>query len=342
MEPITLISGKPGHGKTLRAVQILTEAKAEGLTCFHHGINELDPAFAESLDDLTQWATLPAGSVLVVDECQEAGRFPKRPPHQAPPEWIEKLSKVRHFGIRIILLTQDVRNMDHFVRRLAGVHYHLVNTTGKPFAIEHEFRPAVDNPADSRAQKSAQHRVWKYPAKLYGAYKSSTQHMVKSRLPWRVYALPVLVLFALVTGWYGIKAIDRIGGGESAETVAPSAAAPSTAGAANMAALTATNQQARGWATADEFAHAHTPLIAGVPWSAPVFAGMPLTTTPDMLCMRIEHRCRCYTEQLTRLDIDRATCNLAVTRGVYNPYRRTPGQGGGWSASDTAARPGAR
>lgn len=339
MEPLTLVTGAPGHGKTLYAVDVLRKAKSEGLRTFHYGVKDLSPDVAEPLDDMKRWFELPSGSVLVVDECQEGDRFPKRPAHQPPPEWIEKISKVRHFGIRIVLVTQDPRNMDHFVRRLIGVHYHVTRKTGQQWALVHEFRPYADDPRNRQAQKTAQHRIWKYPKDVYALYTSATKHMVKPKVPWKVWALPVLVVLTLIAGWYGVKSIMAIGNhGESdapalaepASAVAPGAWPPMVAGPGPG------NVERDAWASAEEFATAHTPLLRGVPWSAPVFRQLPVTAVPELYCVVVGElgaqgsRCRCFSEQMTRIDIQFSDCMEAVTRGVYNPYRSVRA---GWAGS---------
>lgn len=348
MEPLTLVTGAPGHGKTLYAVDVLRTAKAEGLKTYHFGIKDLSPDVAEPLDDLQRWFELPSGSVLVIDECQEGDRLPKRPANQSPPAWIEKLSKVRHFGIRIVLVTQDARNIDHFVRRLVGVHYHVTRKTGQAWAVVHEFRPYADDPRSSQAQKAAQHKVWRYPKDAYTLYTSATKHMVKPKLPFKLWLLPVLVVITGILAWFAMGKVSAIGsGGEGNADAAPAPASSSASFGQVMGGDPMAERDA--WSSPAEFAAAHTPLLPGVPWSAPVFRQLPITTVPDLHCVVIGEldqpgsRCRCFTEQLTRVDVLFSDCVDAVKRGVYNPYRarsysaesRQEWQGGR-SASDGA------
>ena len=77
---IYLITGQPGHGKTLRAMQLALEFKGKGRDVYVSGVRGLKTAEAGFIDlpDPTKWMDLPDGAVVVLDECYSA--FPRRMP----------------------------------------------------------------------------------------------------------------------------------------------------------------------------------------------------------------------------------------------------------------------
>jgi hypothetical protein len=294
------------------------------LRCYHLNVPELRDDFAELWPGpIEEWTKLPRGSVLLVDEAHNV--FPKRSPHAKPPEWVAKLAEIRHFGIRMLIVTQDPRDLDSFVRRRVGVHYHVSRKTGHNYAVIHEFRPHSENPRDPRAQKTAQHQIWKYPKDLFGSYKSTTMHMVKPRLPWKFWLLPLLAIVAAYFVW---KTYSHLTGMATVpdEVDLSGTAAPSMAQVVGL-------QQPQGegernpWRDAASFAEAHTPLLRGVPWSAPIYSSLQPTSVPELYCVIVgdtrewSGTCRCYSEQVTPIDMDNASCRKAARSGVYNPYR---------------------
>jgi hypothetical protein len=64
------------------------------------GTPVLDP---ETGDQIPKWATLPPGSVVIVDEAHKV--YPQRGPGR-PPKHVEMLAEGRQFGIRFIYMTQ--------------------------------------------------------------------------------------------------------------------------------------------------------------------------------------------------------------------------------------------
>ncbi len=322
MEPINLVTGNPGAGKTLFAIDLLRKCKAEGLRCYHLNVNGLDPSIAEQWDGpIENWRDLPEASVLLVDEAH--GVFPVRRVNTEVPEHITALAQVRHRGMRIIIVDQDPTTIDTFIRKRVGAHYHLVNRTGFDTARVFSSRSVINNPS-SASWSTGESDLWKYPKDLYGKYKSASLHIKKRRIPKKFWFLIAAVLVAVVSSIWTISGfIYRFSVDDEPQAQEPLVP---TMNAHQGYSVPMIGKSAfsghNAWTNADTFAHAHTPLIPGVPWSAPVFQNLPLTTVPDMLCIRIgEVRCRCFTEQMTRLDVERSTCYAAVDRGVYNPYR---------------------
>ena len=325
MEPITLITGQPGHGKTLFGVHLLTQCKAEGLRCYQLGVDKLKPEYAEPLPvDLEQWHTLPKGSALIIDE---AHKFLPTPGKGKEPEWVTKLAEIRHLAIRLILITQDPRSIHHFIRRRAGVHYHLERKTGHEVAMRFEFRPVADNPQDYHARQKAQASIWRYPKELYGAYHSADEHIVIKRWPKKLLLLPAAALALAYGVWSAISHINAFSEEDPIDpAIEQTPALASTLTGDWKAGL---NRDRTSWTTAEQYTQLHTPVIEGIPWTAPIFADRQPTTNPDLYCVVIgdttsyKNQCRCYSEQLTAINVERKLCLRFAMQGVYNPYRST-------------------
>lgn len=71
---ITLMTGLPGHGKTLYCIKMVRErAEKEGRTVYFHGIKELTLPWVE-MHSPESWPDCPDGSIVVIDECQKSYR----------------------------------------------------------------------------------------------------------------------------------------------------------------------------------------------------------------------------------------------------------------------------
>lgn len=322
MEPITLITGLPGHGKTLKAMQLLDECRAEGLKCYQYGIDDCDPNVAELWEPgPARWFDMPENSVLVVDEAHE--HLPK-PGKGEEPEWITRLAKIRHDALRLILITQDPRSIHHFVRRRVGVHYHIERKTGHEVAVVWTFAPVADNPQDHFVRKKATKAVWRYPKKYYGHYTSAKEHLVRKRIPFKFLLLPLSII---VLVWAIYRAYVMVMGGDEPVVADVGASMLGAATGLSPTGLAGQPQQPSPWSSVEAFQKAHTPLIAGIPWSAPIFADRKPVTTPELHCIitgdvdSYLSACRCYSEQVTRIEIDPTICREVARNGVYNPYR---------------------
>src|SRR6185312_1230103 len=97
--PFELVTGLPGAGKSLSAVDRMLDfrAKHPERPVFTLGVDGLKEGIAQEISahDLKNWHEYPAGSIFIIDEIQRY--FPLRRSGE-PPEWIKKLSEYRHFG----------------------------------------------------------------------------------------------------------------------------------------------------------------------------------------------------------------------------------------------------
>lgn len=323
-QPITMLTGQMGHGKTLYAMAIAEWAQKEGRQVYQLGINGCDPTFIPELPvPLERWMELPEGSVIILDECHKDGRLPQRGPGK-PPQWIEVLAESRHKGIYWVMITQSPGSFDHFVRKRVGVHMHIERKAGLPAALIFSWERAMD-PEDFHAREQAQKTVWYYPKHLYGKYTSAKDHYVKTKIPWKIWAVPVFAIFCCWVIWNLVSTFD--GFGEA--TAAPQPAAPgqlADMAAPNLAGPVGRNRPAvldpAAWIINQ------APVVEGIPWSAPIFQGRPIRSEPEVFCGVFgqyedakRSRCRCISEQGTTLSIPTVQCRAIARHGLYNPYR---------------------
>ncbi len=218
---ITLVTGLPGHGKTLFTLAEIHQEwiekpkkKSEPLRPVYYlsktavdspgsGIAGLTLDGWSEFTDPQSWWDLPNGSIIVIDECQYC--LPRRSPGKEP-EWIAQFAEHRKKGFDIYLITQDCRNMDYFVRRLAGQHIHYWRPMGAKAATRWEFPKAIDKPDDHFEQKNAtSKKLVKHPKAFYSAYASANVHTVKTKIPIKLLLFPVALLVTGVLIYFGIN-----------------------------------------------------------------------------------------------------------------------------------------
>lgn len=343
---ILLITGTPGAGKTLRAIQLGVQAKKEGMKVFHVGIDDMDPRLIpECPGGFEKWKDLPKGSTLIVDEAHKF--LPVRQPGR-PPQWIQDLTEIRHFGIKLILVTQDPRNLDAFVRRLIGEHEHVSRKMGMGAAQIRTFQGVAENPGDFHAQKGTTTKAWSYPKDLFSAYTSSTMHLVKRKIPWKMFAC-VLVILALPVAFYFVfQKVPGIGNG----AVSSSPSSPSAVASASSSAKKLPGDKPDPWASREAFLHEVTPLIPGIPWSAPLYRNSRAAAPPRLACIEIGSegaltssgpgsKCRCFTEQATPVPVTPLLCRKIAHEGIYHPFAPAPAQNGlqGQTSEAESAKP---
>jgi len=311
---ITIISGLPGNGKTLLAVRMLQERKAQGKLALHKGIKDLSPAIADEWpEELENWPKLPPGTLLVVDEAQD---YAKSNGKCGSPQWVLDLSKHRHAGVDFAFITQDPRFLDPWIRRLANCHIHLARKFGSEMSVQHQWDRCHEDPTDYHSLQASSKGLFRYPKELYQVYKSATLHQVQRRIPKKLYAALALIPLAGFLLWYGLHSF--VGGAKTQPT--SSAKLKTDTGTSP----TSTGQKAT---TADEYIKQFTPVVKAWPWSAPAFRDMKAADYPVPYCMVMElgtgKDCKCITQQGTRYNVDKATCIVIATDGVFDPFHST-------------------
>lgn len=320
--PITLITGLPGHGKTLYAISRFKDEAAKAATprpVFHNGIKGLKITGWQEWD-LKDWQNLPAGAIMVVDEAQFS--FPTRG-RGAPDPWVERLTTHRHLGLDFVVITQNPMLLDSYVRRLVDRHFHVVRKFGTHNATVHEFPNGVKENVGASRDGSIRHE-WRYPKDVFKLYESAELHTVKRRIPMRVWlllALPV-ILVALVWFIYHRLKPENVQKrmDESAGITRPAGAPGSVSGspaAATGAALSPL-----------QYAQAFTPRVEGLPHTAPVYDEVtrPTQAPYPAACIANAVKCVCASQQGTRLDTPDALCRQIANGGFFVAWAQTTAQ----------------
>ncbi|MCC4615628.1 zonular occludens toxin domain-containing protein [Xanthomonas campestris pv. asclepiadis] len=334
---ITLITGVPGNGKTLRAVWYMKSAIDSGVPVFACNVNGLQIDGVTDYPDPTKWEQLPAGSVLVVDEAQKffrAGITEKDPRtdsdtfgKQVVPLNIQAMETIRHGGIRLILLTQSPLLIHANIRALVGLHEHMVRQGGKQLATVYRRSRVMDNVRSEKALLAEDHESWAYPRECYALYKSAEVHTVKHKLSSKAKRGIMLAIVAACLVGYAIwNGKNLMGGSEKEQAGTPGTGASAT----GPGVLGGDNNGQVKYAGKTDYAAKHLPRFDTMPWTAEVFDQRPVVADPQVFCMSSmpaasdprEASCTCMTEQGTRYELSQPMCRTLARNGApYNPYK---------------------
>ena len=238
---ITFLSGTPGAGKTLHAIEKLllpllgTTIKQEvdgqmveyprtiytnirGLMIDHELIDGGDTG---GLRNWHEWAK--PGSVILFDEVQKV--WPPRPNGSKVPADIEHLETHRHMGVDFILISQHPTLCDGHLTKLAGRHLHVRRVGNMPFAIVYEWDHMSRQLLYAKAFTKA---PWKYDRKVFKLYKSADLHTKQPRkLPGLVwFLLAGLVAMAVLAPTFYGRMQERIGKPKAAQVSTDTQKAP--------------------------------------------------------------------------------------------------------------------
>lgn len=337
---ITLITGVPGAGKTLYAVdQILQPEAKAGRQLFVDGIPDLLITHEPAPDpmDWPSWA--PQGAHIVIDEVQRIWR-PESAGKVVPPS-IAELETHRHRGLDFTIMTQHPNLIHSNVRRLVGRHIH-VRRTGLGVVV-YEWPECKTNP--DTAWRSALTKLrWKHPKSAFGLYKSASIHQkVKFRLPKAIWLIIIPLLVFPLAGYVIYNVLSQplskaaVSGGQPqqpASFISKSQQAPG--GVPSQPGQQQAPQQPVEINIREQF----IPRISGQPETAPAYDNLRVVKSMPRVaaCMKSDTSCVCYTEQSTRIDMSDDQCRQQLERKTYDPYRDAaePRTVGGVSSSTVA------
>lgn len=310
---LILITGQPGAGKTLYALQFVQKMAADGnRPVFYSGIKDLALPWTEI--DPTQWPKVPDGSIVVIDECQRV--FRPRMHGSDVPKHVSELETHRHRGIDIVLITQHPMLLDANARRLVGLHFHVVRKFGFQASTIHEWSSVKEN-CDKNREGSQRHE-WSYPKDLYQVYKSAEIHTHKARLPMRLVLLVVAVIAIPVFIWYAYRTVQHKG-----ESKAP--AVVSAAGAASMPGglPLGVAAGAESHLTTSQYLETLRPRLPGLEFTAIRYDDVtkPVRAPYPAACVATASRCSCYSQQGTVLDVADQLCRALVTKGFFKDWQ---------------------
>ncbi|KAB7768913.1 zonular occludens toxin domain-containing protein [Xanthomonas sp. LMG 12461] len=307
---IYLVTGMPGNGKTLFAVDFISKEVRKRRPVYTDIKGITLPGVQPAPED---WRTLPDGSIVVYDEAHK--RFPSyKGKGRSPLEVVRDMDEHRHRGFDMMFITQWPDKIDQELFRLVNKHWHLNRAFGLQSASLVAFSRGVMNPYSASARKGADESVWSYPTDLYKVYKSSSMHTDahKFKMPAKIKAalmsLPV-ILFAL----WGFYWFITPKAPEKKQTAAERSVAETPTPAASMLGGPGVQpiQQDKAAATGEYFS------LTGP------------TVTPIVGCVDSHRGCRCWNQDGLLIDQTQAECRRVVERplpiNIYHQYAAPSG-----------------
>ena len=340
---ICVITGIPGSGKTLRALPLVENLrKATGRPVYYYAIpgiaeagvlnewHELAPFDKEKdIHGLRDWGQrlheIETGAIIVVDEAQRT--LPRRGANSPVPDYIQPFDMCRHRGHTWVLLTQDSRDLDPFVRRRIGFHEHIFRVFGMERATVWRWQTEGD-PKSTASGKLAEKIEFGYPKEVYGWYKSSDQHTVQKAIPWKkLMAIPAfLILGVLLASFAFHKLFADSKPVEHHDVNAKPVPRPLTEKEQTLLAVNRPKREAPAWAAAQ------TERVPGAPASPSFYdTAWKAVTIPKISGFMVIARegketCVALTQQGTRLTtLTNDQCLFYYRNGWFDPTK--PDQG---------------
>lgn len=315
---IYLITGVPGAGKTLYAVELIEQFLGDGRQVYAD-IDELAMDVEAAPDD---WRETPEGSVVVYDECQRRFGASGSRGGRSENEQIAAMETHRHTGHDLVLITQHPNLLHAHVRRLVGRHFHLHRRYGGINVFAHDRCLKVDSKSDL---DSAERVVWSHPKRLFGRYKSASIHTHKMPMPSSLKVVIGAAVLAVVLIGYAAstsKMFAFLHAPEAEAAVATVVPEPVQAVPAREGVYWV--DDIRAAAVEVEVAPEHDPAR----WRG-VVGG----------CVATEQWCRCYDRSMEPIDMPYHVCRVTVSEPLARPpvvsARGTSAPTGGfaWSRS---------
>lgn len=208
---ITLITGVPGSGKTLKAVwdhlrpyvghvdvnvndkgdevkipsKVYTNINSlqidheliEGGGNWQYDLKKKDWVYDGNLEALRNWHKwAKPGAKIFFDEFQKF--WPPRANGAGVPPDIQALDTHRHMGVDFVLITQNCNNVDRHILGLVDRHIHVRRVANMPLAVIYEWDHASRS---LNYRNSMSKSPWRYPKQAYKLYKSAELHTKQSR-----------------------------------------------------------------------------------------------------------------------------------------------------------------
>ena len=316
---LVLVTGKPGNGKTLYTVSEIAK-EFSNRRIFYWGIEGLNQLNWEPLESPEKWYEKPDGCVFIIDEAWKI--FPVRSATGKVPKHCEAVSEHRHHGHDLVLITQDPKDIDAYVRRRVGRHVHIKRSrTGGERAIVRTLTDDVMEP-DKSGWKNADKKQWMFPKASYAIYNSAQIHTHKKRIPRKLIFAVLLMLIAIFGyGYIGNAVYAKFDEPKVENEDNKGDTNPKTPGK-NLLKKSFVNPQSieQDLLTKEEWLIQFQPRVKGIPWSAPIYDDLvfEVREKPIPNCVSNKDRCWCYSQQGTRMDVSEYLCRNIVEFGYYN------------------------
>ena len=346
---IILMTGNMGTGKTSKVIQMIIDNEdklaempvydTDGKTILDWIKRPIYTAHIDGIDEVklgvcavthehmrsdTLENLFPVGSLIIVDECHYV--YPVRPSSRPAPDYIAKLTELRHQGHTLIIMTQHPANIDSYVRNLVSRHIHLARKQATTRLYEWNecmtsFSPMV--------LKDATSRLYRPPKMAFEYYKSSSVHVKhKRRISPMVYVLlGCIISIAFI--------IYRFSGKNEPDQ--PVNVTPQTELDAQMASDVLPNATIQGVRQSNSVSNNNTPqagqslkttdfvpTIAEKPESKPLYDGIRQPKTFEQVkgVMISKGKCTAYSQQGTVVNVSDVFCKKWAKDGLpFDPYR---------------------
>ena len=313
--PINFVTGLPRHGKTLWTITtVLERAKREKRKVYYCNIPDVSIPDWEKIDHPNDWLTLDDSSIIIIDELQDF--WGKAHASGTVPPPILELSKHGKRGFDFYFITQEPNLVHSTPRDLCQTHYYINRIFGTQNASVHKFDRLQLHP--EKVKSKGEITPWSYPKEAFKYYKSADVHNIKRSIPKKVFAIPLIILFAvccIFLAFYFIDSLtDKTAGGKK-ETDKKEATFKSNP-----------KNQANEPISPKEYADSFVPRIAGLAYTAPRYDDLttPINVPFPSACVLMEPRCQCYTDQATKLDIPPDLCRQFARNGIFNEFQEQP------------------
>lgn len=297
MTGIVLLTGNPGSGKTLFAVDLIDKAAKAGNRPIFTNITGISIPGVQPLPESADWRSLPDRSLVVFDECQDIedtdGHRPYAATGQAGLARDGRLSELRQHRKRefeLVFITQHPTFCHHEIRKITDTHHHFLRVMGLQRSTKYTFTGSYClNPEKPEERRRGDKEFWRYPKHLFGVYFSAQAHHIGFKMPRKVAMIGAAVVATCALGvWF---LLGRVGLGDESVLV----------------------QQARAEASAGQGGASALGVAAALPLPAE-FEWTRAPTLPRISgCAVLTTSCRCWDAEGAQLALTHAQCLNVAT-----------------------------
>lgn len=331
---LKLFTGVPGAGKTLNAIKHVVEQTAdkgawEGRPVYYFNIPEIAIDDWQELTEerIENWYTLPPGSIIIIDECQQL--YPPKDWKEGALEGIKRLDTHRHQGFDLVMITQHPKLIHASVRRMVGEHWHFDRKHGMDRSTRYIWSSCEDDPKNYHAQQNASKESIPFDKSIYKLYKSAEVHTHKRKIPkplllGLLFLLAIPILALLVYLFFDLGAEPPTIPDNSEEEDSSVFSNP-------LDRLQSVSSRPHY-----DYEESLEPRIPGYPHTAPIYDNLREPVTyPKYNCLDYPSRindCKCYSQQGTLLPtIPQSICKKIVAQGFFDHARPDSGSGGNFT-----------
>lgn len=348
---IQLITGKPGSYKSAYLMSIaLDEIKQGRLVyfCNFRGL-QAEKYQLNVLEHFNEWASVPDGSLVIIDEVQEFTRdVPTNAKTEELPDWLTLLEKHRHRGIDIFVVTQHPMFIHTHIRRLLEKHIHMQRVQGMPWSNKREWQQVCSDPENldnATIKKGCTTTIYRPNKKVFDYYESTVVDTHKFKIPRKLLTSLAMVGSALAfVSWIGApvfsKYINTTGDKEVVQKIADNPNPPNPNFSAEnqllvniskcIDQLNLTEEQCKEMYDPQIMEARHDQLeqttrnhiddvvsdyLASDPFK-PINVTYEVTAKPVFSgCTKFKGKYYAYTQQGTKLDVDPSVCQRVIDDG---------------------------